>query len=105
MSPQGNSEVLSASEWRPELELHVLEIDQQHRELLGRARVLQVSIEAAKPRQEIQVLLSALIDFTEMHFRTEEELMLANSYKASGDTQKRPLRDTSKPAIGADSGR
>jgi hemerythrin len=81
MSSQSNSEVPSALEWRPELQLHVLEIDQQHRELLAMAHVLQVSIEAAKPRPELQVLLSALIDFAELHFRTEEELMLANSYK------------------------
>jgi hemerythrin len=81
MSPQGNSEVMSPFRWRPELQLHVLEIDQQHRELLARARVLQESIESAKPRQELQALLSALLDFTEMHFHTEEELMLAHSYK------------------------
>ena len=39
-------------------------------------RLLVESRNAPEPH-EIQVLLSALIDFTEMHFRTEEELMLA----------------------------
>ncbi len=81
MSSQGKSEVMSPLEWRPELQLHVREIDQQHEELLHRARVLEESIDAGRPLQELQVMLSALIDFTEIHLHTEEELMLARSYK------------------------
>jgi hemerythrin len=61
--------------------LNVVKIDQQHRELLVRARALRDSIDAARPWQELQVLLSALVDFTEMHFHTEEELMLAHGFE------------------------
>jgi hemerythrin len=64
----------------PELLVDILEIDTQHLELLDRAGVLGEAINAAKPRQEIEALLSALIDFTEMHFRTEEEMMLTHGY-------------------------
>ena len=81
VSPQSKSAVMSPFEWRSELLLHVVKIDQQHRELLVRARALHDSIAAAKPRVELQVMLSGLIDFTEMHFHTEEELMLAHGYE------------------------
>jgi hemerythrin len=81
MSPHSKSEVMSPFEWRSELLLHVVEIDQQHRELLVRARFLRDSIDAVKPWRELQVMISALIDFTEMHFHAEEELMLAHGYE------------------------
>lgn len=75
---------MSPFELRSELLLHVAEIDEQHRELLARARVLRDSIDAAKPLQELEAMLSALIDFTEMHFHTEEELMVAHCYEGYG---------------------
>jgi hemerythrin len=81
MSPQGKSEVISPLAWRPELQLHVLDIDHQHEELLFRARVLEESIDPGKPLPELQVMLAALIDSTEMHFHTEEDLMRAQSYE------------------------
>ena len=81
MIPQCKSEPISPFDWRSELQLHVLEIDRQHQELLVRARALRDSIDAARPWQELQVMLSALIGFTEMHFRTEEDLMLAHGYE------------------------
>jgi hemerythrin len=84
MSSHCKSEVMSPFELRSELLLHVAEIDEQHRELLARARALRDSIDAAKPLQELEVMLSALIDFTEMHFHTEEELMLAHGYEGYG---------------------
>ncbi|MGD0013655.1 MAG: bacteriohemerythrin [Bryobacteraceae bacterium] len=84
MSSQCESEVMSPFELRSELLLHVAEIDEQHRVLLARARALRDSIDAAKPLQELEAMLSALIDFTEMHFHTEEDLMVAHGYEGYG---------------------
>ncbi len=81
MSPQLESVVTSPFEWRSELLLDVQEIDRQHRELLARASVLRHVINATGPRHAIQAKMSELIDYTEMHFGSEEKMMLAHDYR------------------------
>jgi len=71
---------MSPFEWRSELLLHIPEIDRQHQELVARALVLHDAIHAAKPTHELQASLSALIESTEIHFRSEEKMMRAHGY-------------------------
>jgi len=71
---------MSPFEWRSELLVHIPEIDRQHQELVARARDLHNAIDAAKPRHELQARLSALVEFAEIHFRSEEKMMRAHGY-------------------------
>ena len=72
---------MSKFEWRSELLLHIPEIDRQHQELVARASDLHDAMSLARPKQELQILLSALILCAETHFRSEEEMMLAHGYE------------------------
>jgi hemerythrin len=75
---------MSPFEWRSELLLHIPEIDRQHQELVARASDLHSALDnaigAAKPSHELQTKLSALAEFAEKHFRSEEKMMRAHGY-------------------------
>ena len=71
---------MSLLEWRSELLLHSPVVDEQHQELVARANVLHEAIFAAEPRDELLVKFSALIDYAEMHFRSEEQMILDHGY-------------------------
>ena len=71
---------MSLLEWRSELLLHSPVVDEQHQELVARANVLHEAIFAAEPRDELLVKFSALIGYAEMHFRSEEQMILNPGY-------------------------
>jgi hemerythrin len=71
---------MTSLEWRPELLLNVAEIDRQHREMVDRAGRLQEAISEGQTQEQIRPMLSALIAFTEMHFNSEEAMMLAHAF-------------------------
>jgi hemerythrin len=76
---------MSLFEWRSELLLHIPEIDRQHQELVARAGELHNAMSLAAPKPQLQILLSALILCAENHFRSEEELMLAQGYEGRAE--------------------
>ena len=71
---------MATLQWRPELLLNVAEIDRQHREMVDRAGRLQEAISEGQTQEQIRPMLSALIAFTEMHFNSEEAMMLAHGF-------------------------
>ncbi len=71
---------MTSLEWRSELLLNDAEIDGQHRELVNCASRLQAAIREGQAHEQIRPMLSALIAFTEMHFTSEEEMMLAHAF-------------------------
>ena len=87
MSAPEKPAVISSFEWRPELLLGVDQIDRQHQELLVRASALNEALNAAAPQHEIEAKLSELINFTEMHFSSEEEMMRTYSYEGYAEHQ------------------
>ena len=95
MSAPEKAAAVSPFEWRPELLLHVDQIDRQHEELLLRANALNEALNAEAPRHEIEARLSELTSFTAMHFRSEEESMRAHNYEkyATHEAAHRKLLD------------
>ena len=66
--------------WRDDLLVSFPAIDQEHRELIGRAGEFHAAVAAGRPNAELQQRLASLLDFTERHFAAEEKLMLASGY-------------------------
>jgi hemerythrin-like metal-binding protein len=71
---------MTSLEWRPELLLNVAEIDSQHREIVDCASRLHAAISEGQAQEQIRPMLSALIELTEMHFTSEEAMMLAHGF-------------------------
>ena len=71
---------MSLIEWRSELLLHSPVLDEQHQELVARANVLHEALFNGEPRKEILVKFSALSNYAEMHFRTEEQMIFDHGY-------------------------
>ena len=76
---------MSKLEWRSELLLHIPGIDRQHEELVARAGDLHNAMDLARPKDELLILLSALVLCAETHFRSEEEMMLAHGYEGRAE--------------------
>ena len=55
-------------------------IDEQHKEWLERFNDVAAAIESHRGPEEIARILSFLLDYTEIHFSTEEKHMTANGY-------------------------
>ncbi len=66
--------------WRSELLLNVAEIDRQHREVVDCASRLHAAISEGQAQEQLRPMLSALIALTEMHFASEEAMMLAHAF-------------------------
>ena len=71
---------MTSLEWRPELLLNVAEIDSQHREMVNCASRLHAAISEGQAQEQIRPMLSALIELTEMHFTSEEAMMLSHGF-------------------------
>jgi len=71
---------MTSYEWRSELLLNDAEIDRQHRELVNRASRLHAAISEGQAQEQIRPMMSELIAFTEKHFTSEEEMMLAHAF-------------------------
>jgi hemerythrin-like metal-binding protein len=58
----------------------VAEVDAQHRHLVRLVNALNHAIAAHRSSQEIHSMFQGLIDYTVMHFDTEQRLMQASGY-------------------------
>ncbi len=61
--------------WRDEHNINVEEIDIQHQKILELVNHLHSSVEACIDKKELLSQLIELVEFTRMHFATEEKLM------------------------------
>jgi hemerythrin-like metal-binding protein len=66
--------------WCDKYSVNVEEIDIQHKKILELVNNLHSSVENFLDKQELARLLIELVDFTRMHFRTEEQLMKKYDY-------------------------
>jgi hemerythrin-like metal-binding protein len=66
--------------WCDEYSVNVEEIDIQHKKILELVNNLHASVENRLDKQELERLLIELVDFTRMHFTTEEQLMKKYDY-------------------------
>lgn len=66
--------------WRDEYSVNVEEIDVQHRKILELVNNLHASVENCLDKQELAALMIELVEYTRMHFSTEEKLMNKHAY-------------------------
>jgi hemerythrin len=67
-------------EWTPELSVGMDEIDQQHQQLYA---IIEQLLDARKQNldhKSILSLLTRLVDYSDYHFRTEDNYMIENEY-------------------------
>lgn len=66
--------------WCDEYNVNVEEIDTQHRKLLELVNDLHSSVEACVDKNDLKNLLIELLEFTKVHFSTEERFMKEYDY-------------------------
>lgn len=69
-------------QWRDSLAIGVVEIDNQHKELLKRFGLLLEACESGKGKEELAGLLTFLDEYVLRHFADEEELQRQKRYPA-----------------------
>ena len=67
-------------DWDEKFSVNVKEIDDEHKNLFLLFNKLQDGINTGKSNHELEQALSELIDYTILHFTTEEKLMQQFSY-------------------------
>lgn len=68
--------------WTPELSVSVEEIDEQHRELLEQLDRFLAAALRGEARQKMKNLVEFLLQYVDLHFRTEEYFMVKYQYPA-----------------------
>lgn len=66
--------------WRPSYEIGIGEIDMQHRHLVGIINELFDAMKEGHGQDALNHVLEGLVEYIDVHFRTEEELMRAAEY-------------------------
>ncbi len=66
--------------WSEEYSINVKEIDIQHQKILELVNTLHSSVEASLDKKELEKLLIKLVEFTRIHFSTEEQFMKEYDY-------------------------
>jgi hemerythrin len=69
--------------WRDEYSVNVREIDIQHQKMLEIVNNLHAAVEECRDKSEVKSLLIELVDFTHLHFSTEERFMDEYNYPGS----------------------
>lgn len=80
-----------AFQWKPELNLGIKQIDEQHQKLLSlgnEAYDLAKLNDGLDHYDDIMTLIHELYDYTEYHFKYEENLMKEYQYAAFPDHEK-----------------
>lgn len=82
-------------QWKSEYETGIAKIDMQHKELIKMINELHEAMGAGKGKEVLGGLLERLINYTIMHFSTEEDLMLKYKYEESNShlAKHKDLRD------------
>ena len=66
--------------WSDQYSINVGEIDDQHQKILELVNDLHNAVESCIEKETLRVKLSALVDFTDLHFSTEDQLMKKHGY-------------------------
>jgi hemerythrin len=72
--------IMSKIEWDDFYSVHIPKIDEQHKGLVGMISELQVAMSNGAAKDVLGKVLDNLIDYTIVHFNTEEELLRTNNY-------------------------
>lgn len=74
--------------WSDENSVNVEEIDVQHQKMLELVNNLHSSVENCIDKNDLKDLLVELVEFTDLHFSTEERLMEKHGYPERGEHHK-----------------
>ncbi len=66
--------------WKPEYSVGVSELDQQHKGLVGMMNELHDAMMQGKGSEVLGGILKRLIEYTQVHFKTEEDLFEKYGY-------------------------
>jgi hemerythrin len=67
-------------EWKPEYSVQIQAIDAQHQRLFALAGELHTAMSQGKGKAVLEQSLARLVDYTKVHFASEEQLMAKHSY-------------------------
>jgi len=67
-------------DWRPEYSVQIPEIDAQHQRLFALAAALHTAMGQGKGKAVLEQSLAQLVDYTKVHFATEEQFMSKYGY-------------------------
>ncbi len=67
-------------DWTTKNEVGVAEVDAQHKKLFELLNRLHESVVQGKEQSELYAILDELIEYTVVHFKTEEDLFLKYDY-------------------------
>lgn len=66
--------------WKPSYEIGVNAIDMQHRQLVGMINELYEAMKVGHGQDAVVHVLHELVDYVQLHFNTEEEIMRDHYY-------------------------
>jgi len=66
--------------WTQDLSVKIIEIDNQHKELVNLINILHDSMKERKEKDALRKVLNDLVDYTVYHFETEERLFRKYDY-------------------------
>ena len=78
--------------WDRDYEIGIIEIDRQHRHLVDIINELADAMIAQKGHETVPLILDKLVDYIQLHFTTEEEVMRRENFPAL-DKQRREHLD------------
>lgn len=71
---------MSLIEWKDSLSVKIMDIDNQHRELIRILNELHEAMKTGKAKNVLNDILNRLIGYTKSHFKTEERLFILHKY-------------------------
>jgi hemerythrin-like metal-binding protein len=71
---------MSYLKWSDKYSLNVVEIDEQHKKLVGLVNAMYDAMHAGKGRDMIGTVIAEFVAYTDYHFKAEERLLRQNGY-------------------------
>tara|TARA_B100000315_G_scaffold43957_1_gene38925 strand:+ start:4471 stop:4878 length:408 start_codon:yes stop_codon:yes gene_type:complete len=75
-------------EWSDLYRVNIEELDQQHKQLLNIVNEFDEAVETKKEEETTKNILKNLLDYADMHFKKEEELMDQHGYPEIAEHKK-----------------
>ena len=66
--------------WNDELSVNIKEIDEQHKKWISMLNDLHEAMRIGKGSEKLDDIFDGLVEYTKVHFATEEELLRSNGY-------------------------